>query len=336
MTMHNQTTEDTALQQASIWFARLTADDVTAQQRTDFINWVSQSSVNQSAYQQICATWGLFDELDDAAFDRLSAGVLDETSPMISKNTANRSLRWIAPALAIAASLVIVFVSLQLSGLWPAHQQMVEQVYATKHGQTRSVMLADGSTMKLNTDTELRFTGQRSTRTVILDRGEVFFDIAPDSKRPFIVRFGTAEVRVLGTAFNIYRQAELTQITVEHGRVQLSSDAAETSLILSENFAAYIDINGKISPANEIGLAQAMAWRDGNFIFGNSKLSEVVYQINRYVDLPILIEEEQVKNLEISGVFAINRIAELLNTLELIAPVTVERQEDGHQIIRSR
>ncbi|MEJ1964547.1 MAG: FecR domain-containing protein [Gammaproteobacteria bacterium] len=68
---------------------------------------------------------------------------------------------------------------------------------------------------------DVRFTGE--ARRVVLARGEVFFDVTHNPDLPFIVQAGSGEVRVLGTAFSVRRDGDDLLVTVERGRVQVSS-----------------------------------------------------------------------------------------------------------------
>lgn len=336
--MTSETVEHKALEAASIWFARLMADDVSESARAGFIVWLSESDANKSAYEDVCATWGEVDGLDEAVLAELSAKALPQT--VDAENDRTTGFKWLASSLAAAAVLIAAFVGMPLlntSMLNTAQVEApVEYAYTTAHGETRTVTLADGSEITLNTDTTIRTVFSDGTRKVTLERGEAFFDVARDETRPFTVGFGAGQVKVLGTRFNVYRKETGTQIFVEHGRVEVGSASTSDTRVLTVNQGVNLNHDGVLDAATAFDLEQAIAWKNGNFDFRNTKLSDMVTQINRYARLDVIIEDEAVKNLEIDGAFAINRIPELLTTLELVLLVDVEVQSDGKRLIVAR
>ncbi len=95
--------------------------------------------------------------------------------------------------------------------------------FVSPTGQQERFSLSDGTSIMLNSSAALdvRFTGE--ARRVVLARGEVFFDVTHNPDLPFIVQAGSGEVRVLGTAFSVRRDGDDLLVTVERGRVQVSS-----------------------------------------------------------------------------------------------------------------
>ncbi|PHR92671.1 MAG: hypothetical protein COA69_07530 [Robiginitomaculum sp.] len=332
--MTTQVDNNKALNAASTWFARLMADDVSEAERAGFIIWLSESEAHKTAYEDICVTWGEVDGLDTSVLETLSAKALPQT--LHANNDRKTGFKWLASSLAAAAVLIVAFVGMPMLNTVLGEQSPVEYAYTTGHGETRTVTLADGSEITLNTDTSVRAMFNQGTRKVILERGEAFFDVVRDETRPFTVGFGGGRVTVLGTRFNVYRQEAGTQVFVEHGRVEVSGLATPNTLILAVDQGANLDVNGELSTENAFVLEQAIAWKNGNFVFRDTKLSDMATQINRYARLDVIIEDEAVKNLEISGTFAINRIPEILTTLELAMPVDVEVQSDGKHLIVAR
>lgn len=331
--MTSETVEHKALEAASTWFARLMADDVSESARADFIVWLSESDANKSAYEDVCATWGEVDGLDEAVLAELSAKALPQT--MGAENDRKTGFKWVASSLAAAAVLIAAFVGMPMLNTVQV-EAPVEYAYTTEHGETQTVTLADGSEITLNTDTSIRTVFSDGTRKVILERGEAFFDVARDEARPFTVGFGAGQVKVLGTRFNVYRKETGTQVFVEHGRVEVRSVSTADTRVLTVNQGVNLNQDGVLDADTTFDLEQAIAWKNGNFDFRNTKLSDMVAQINRYARLDVIIEDEAVKTLEIDGTFAINRIPELLTTLELVLPVDVEVQSDGKRLIKAR
>ena len=118
---------------------------------------------------------------------------------------------------ALAASLT-VFVGIRLTVVGPDAVR-----YATKTGEMRTIALADGTTVEMNTASTLAVTFTGQERHVTLDQGEALFRVAKDGARPFLVTVGGRDVRDVGTVFNILRDHARTVVTVESGKVSVSS-----------------------------------------------------------------------------------------------------------------
>jgi transmembrane sensor len=93
------------------------------------------------------------------------------------------------------------------------------------------VLLQDGSVFQLNDHSRVRVNLTESTRHVLVESGEVFFEVSPDFRRPFDVQAGTAKFIAKGTAFSVRKDEDgKVETTVTHGIVccQTLSDRATT------------------------------------------------------------------------------------------------------------
>jgi transmembrane sensor len=118
--------------------------------------------------------------------------------------------------------------------LWIARD--TARSYSTGIGEQRTIQLMDGSTVELNarSKVEVRLTERR--RDVALIEGQALFHVAKDKLRPFVVRAGEAEVRAVGTEFDVYKKQAETVVTVVEGRVETypgSDGAAAAAILLS-------------------------------------------------------------------------------------------------------
>jgi ferric-dicitrate binding protein FerR (iron transport regulator) len=114
---------------------------------------------------------------------------------------------------AIAASILLVSVALVMYFLTPSG------VYTTALGEQRSLALADGSTVQLNSLSQVRIRYTEHQRTVYLVEGQALFQVAKDTARPFVVYSDQTRVRAVGTQFDVYRKSDGTIVTVVEGRV---------------------------------------------------------------------------------------------------------------------
>ncbi|SHL13358.1 FecR family protein [Chitinophaga jiangningensis] len=155
-------------------------------------------------------------------------------------------------------------------------------------GRQYKVMLPDGTIAWLNADSHLRYPTRFDgpERRVEL-QGEAYFDVAQQATQPFIVHTSTVEVQALGTAFNINSYADEAQITTTlvSGAVQVQSLSAKK--VLRPGQQEVIKGNTSIT-LNDGNVAQAIAWKEGNFYFDDTTLPEILRQFSRWYDVEVV------------------------------------------------
>jgi len=157
----------------------------------------------------------------------------------------------------------------------------------TPRGGQFQVYLPDGSMVYLNAASSLTFpvAFNGAERSVTM-RGEGYFEIAKDPKKPFKVTTGSQTVEVLGTHFNIagYDDEPLVT-TLAEGKVKVSISSSSKSITLKPDDQSTV-ADGGITVA-EVNAADVIAWKDGSFIFSNSSLKDVLRQISRWYDVEV-------------------------------------------------
>ncbi len=177
--------------------------------------------------------------------------------------------------------------------------------YATQLGEIRKVSLSDGSTVDINTSSILNVALHTDARNVVLHRGEAWFEVAKDPKRPFLVKAGVARFRAVGTAFSVRRMNEDAELLVTEGRV-------EAWLSGSDGGRVMIDAGSKIllgpdtplrpeSAPDEI--ERSLAWRGGQISLGGETLLEAADEFNRYNRRKLLIDNPVLARRQFVGLF---------------------------------
>lgn len=168
-------------------------------------------------------------------------------------------------------------------------------------GGEYQIMLADGTKVWLNSASKLTFpqyfTG--SERRVTLS-GEAFFEVARDTKKPFIVETARMDVKVLGTRFNVnaYEDNEVVSATLVDGSVEVSSGNRQTIRLVPGEQAC--DKGGGLEK-REVNVRLYTSWIDGKFMFNNTELEEIAKQISRWYDVQIFFSNENVKKVRFTG-----------------------------------
>jgi transmembrane sensor len=242
----------------------------------------------------------------------------------------------VGAGIALAASVLLALLLAPQLGF-----DQDQQIFRTRLGEQLTIDLADGSHVTLNTDSRLQVDLGEDRRELLLSRGEAFFDVAKDPDRPFIVRAGNAEVRALGTAFNIYlRDDEESTITVTEGVVRVTeldapaSRAADVALLyVNQSIAS--DAGGLASPVTSDS-ETTLAWRDGKIVAHNMKLLTLVGELSRYHPRQIVIPDAEVGQMTVSGVFELKDPDTTLRALERSLAVRSIVLADGSvQLIRA-
>ncbi len=211
------------------------------------------------------------------------------------------------------------------------------QQFQTKFGEQRSVLLADGSRVTLNTASTIQVRLNAERRSVTLVRGEALFEVAHDTNRPFEVHAGNAVLRAVGTQFNVDLRADRTVVTVVDGRVAVvgrdGKDPDPRLPILSAADRLVIGRSGAGQPEHGINVDTETAWTHRQLVFERRPLSEVAEEFNRYNLARIDIRSPALRNEAVTGTFQSNDRASFIAFIEGIPGVHVIDDGMGGHIV---
>ncbi|AMX03228.1 FecR family protein [Microbulbifer thermotolerans] len=325
---------DEQLDQACAWIARLRSDKVSSTDRREFAKWLSVSAANRRAFDQMAELWGDLGALAHLPIDQLFPESRPSPKPASEQQKNARTAatdsrrfisRWTISGGLVAACLAI---ALWLGNPW-SFGGLREQTYVTQVGETRTVTLADGTLVQLNTNTELRVAYSREERHTRLLRGEAYFDVVRQTARPFTVAAGKANIRVLGTEFNVERNPENTRVSVTDGVVAVSEAESSSglhpeSVKLTKNQKISVS-SGGLSEVGRTSAEEALDWTRGVLVFEHTPLAEVLEELNRYLKVPAAADP-RVRDRLVSGTF---ELSDPDNTLKAIAAALDLYQDDS-------
>lgn len=219
-------------------------------------------------------------------------------------------------------------------------------VYETRLGEQNAITLADGSTIQLNTNSRVQVNYTRHQRNIVLNQGEAFFQVSPDSRRPFKVLAGGGLVKAVGTAFAVRLNHRSVEVTVTEGKVTIAAGVlpkSESSANSDEATAAAVDLASlgvgqrvvfdpsspsniaeAISTLEDKALEQQLDWRDGMLQFTGESLQEVVREMSRYTNIQIEIADPTISDLSIGGQFDVGDSETMLNVLAGVFDIEVQ------------
>ena len=286
--------------QAMAWAVRVQSPDASAGDWSALTDWLEASEDHVAAFDQAEALLARVEAEAPAiqeALNRPSAKVLEfkprEKAP--PHRPANDRGRWSAIA-AVAACLII------MPAAWNASQG-AETVYRTGIGETRNLVLSDGSRIQLDAGSELKVRLGWFQRSVAMGQAQASFDVAKDPKKPFIISVGDQQVKVVGTAFNIRHFQNQTTVTVRRGIVEVSQPKAPAApiarLLVGDQLTHTQGQMGGL--AAKVDTTTAYAWTQGQMICVDRPLAEIVAEVNRRYPVPIAVSESAGR-LKFSGV----------------------------------
>ena len=201
-----------------------------------------------------------------------------------------------------------------------------------KCGEYR-LCLADGSLVIMNSESRLRFpvefTGDK--REVYLE-GEACFKVAEDTEKPFIVHTAKADVRVLGTVFNVsaYSGEINTKVTLVNGKVQVNVGSVERLLIPDQQFV----LNNETSEivVQEVDAQNDIAWTNGLFRFDAMPLGQLMIRLGRWYDITYEFKDVSLQNVRFTGGF--RKYDDIRHIVGMIGEITnVAFKVDGNKVI---
>jgi len=284
------------VREAANWFTRLNEPPIETEELEAFSAWKAKPE-NRAAYERLedinRAMLTLNDDPDmrQAKADALARGAARRRQRFASWRTSPRAIGILAAACVVAAIGAAAVLRLP--------------TYSTRIGETFSATLEDGSRIQLNTDSAVRVRYSAGQRRIELLRGQAMFQVAHNAQRPFIVASGDAEVRALGTRFDVRRLGQTMRVVLAQGSVEVTDKSVrETPWRLTAGQALALGPKVKVAPiAQSVDVPSATSWTTGSVTFEGVALSEAVAELNRYRRDKIILAPGVPVGRPIGGVF---------------------------------
>jgi transmembrane sensor len=239
-----------------------------------------------------------------------------------------KSRRTVRVAVGLAASLVVAACLGWFAITRP-------EQFQTRVGEQRSVLLADGSRVTLNTASKIEVRLRRDRRVIQLVQGEALFEVAHDAARPFDVHVSGVVVRAVGTQFDIDRRATRTVVTVVEGRVAMvvAGTGAKPLPLLFEGDRVVIGGTGPGQPQHGVNLSEVTAWTQRQLVFQRRPLGEIAEEFNRYNAGKVEIRSQALRDQEVTGTFRSDDVASFVTLLAGIPGVHVTGSEGSGYVV---
>lgn len=185
-------------------------------------------------------------------------------------------------------------------------------------GGEYQLTLADGTKVWLNSDSEIKYPVQfNKDKRKVWIAGEVYFDVAHNKEKPFVVDVRDVEIGVLGTEFNVeaYSDQKFISTSLVEGSVKLRKNAE--SVIIKPDQKAVIGDDERQFAIQNVDAKSIALWKDGIFYFKEASLGTIMEKLERWYDIKVFFSNQSVINkrfsVEVKRYEDINKILDILS-----------------------
>lgn len=280
--------DSTVIEQVADWLVLIQSDDVTEFDIKRLNLWLAQNKAHRDAWQQ--ANHFLTN------IEHLPSSVNSQTMLTLNQQGRRRVVKLFSALFAIPTTGYLTV----RSGL---HHRVIAD-YQTAVGESKTVTLADGSVLELNTQTKITTSFNQDQRGLNLLAGEIF--ITTDKNHgevlpPFRVITEHGVIEALGTAFNVKAMEQSVEVEVTEHAVLVTTEHVELMVNKGESlkFSRY-ETQPKV---NKLQLSSM--WRKGLFVATSLPLFQLIEELGRYHHRLVNIDKS-IKNIQVSGTFDIH------------------------------
>lgn len=226
--------------------------------------------------------------------------------------------------------------SAQILSVAPASSETIYNQLIVPQGKRSAITFGDGTRVWINSGSRIIYpVGFEKDRRELFVEGEIFLDVAKDEKRPFVVKTGGMDIKVLGTTFNVKACGGDSdcQVVLVCGKVEVELNGNRS--VLSPNQMFSYDARTSRTSVSSVDAADYIAWKDGYYLFRQQPLSAILNKLAEYYGTAFKWDE-RVCPLTCSGKLDLKEdLDEVLHALEKTAPIRIRRSdgEEGYEII---
>ncbi|HCE58372.1 MAG TPA: hypothetical protein DER09_11210 [Prolixibacteraceae bacterium] len=313
--------------------AKYLNNEVNPVEKSEVEAWIDLSEENREELEQsrkMLDSVDAFYKADDfnsvAAWQKVQSKMHEPQLRVVQKNNVRKEV--ISHFYKVAA-IVVFAVLLGSAGYYFGFRNKVTEVYSEIISAEKQVIseytLPDGSVVALNSNSKLVFPRnfKGNTREVTI-YGEAFFDVKPDASKPFIINAGNAQVKVLGTSFNVkaYPENETVEVVVATGKVQVSGKTGSavnnnTPILLVPGEKGIVANNGSLPAKMENTNPNYLAWKTHDFVFNEIPLRDVIDCLEKTYHVDIEVTQPELNDLKLTAHFENKPIDFVLNVVRL-------------------
>ncbi len=327
--------------------AKYLSNEVNSREKLEVETWLNQSDENRDELEQsrkmlmnIDAFYKAKSFDSGAAWNNIKAKINPSEMKIIHRKKTGKE---VFTKLYKYAAIIVFAVLLGSAGYYFGFRNKITEVYTEIISTPKQVIneytLPDGSVVALNSNSKLvypkHFKG--NTREVTI-YGEAFFDVKPNPEKPFIINAGKAQVKVLGTSFNVsaYPESETVEVVVKTGKVQVTSKKSESEPELKEVFLTPGEKGTLFNKENILKKSENsnpnyLAWKTHDFIFKEVPLGEVFQCLENTYHVEIQVNEPELNDLVLNAQFDKKSIDFILNVVSLTFNLELSFEDEQYK-----
>lgn len=283
-----------ALDDAMDWLLRLQSAGDDPQILSEFERWLARSAANRDAWKQARRSWDALGRVPPVHTARWAS----RRRKRPARRGARRRRMAVAGAAAALAACLVLFLQPRLH-IW------MKADYVSAVGETRRIVLEDGSRVLLNTDSAISVGHEGGGRSVALLKGEAFFEVRPDPAAPFTVEAADMAVTVVGTAFDVRITDDGGTVGVSEGEVHVhvpgNADAG-TARLRRGDFLTYDHAAGT-TRVRALPTDRYAGWHDGRLFLKDVTVGDAVEDLRRYYRGLILLPDSALAKRKVTGLY---------------------------------
>ncbi len=267
----------------------------------------------------------------DAVLHRIHHTINLKEAQDTKTHTFVRRLRLFAATAAAAVLIFMASVGVWYSGHMGLFQKEVFYTVSSVRGQSSSVTLSDGSKVWLNGESSVVYSSRYGTDSRNLElKGEGFFDVAKNTKLPFVVEVGDIQITALGTKFNVdaYETGEAVKVTLEEGSVRVNK--ADRSAMLKPGMQASVD--DQSMDVKKVDTELYTSWYQGRIVFKDERLGTITDQLEKMYDVKFIYRSDTLRSYRYRGTISLDN--SILKALEMLRVSTgIRYRVEGEKVI---
>jgi ferric-dicitrate binding protein FerR (iron transport regulator) len=224
------------------------------------------------------------------------------------------------------AAILVLGTGIMYSALNYYDNQVIKIL--TKEKADTKVMLPDGSIVWIDNFSEFSYPKKFSNRgREVSLKGQAYFEVTKDTKRPFTIQTANADMKVIGTSFNIrsYREEDDLELTVYTGKVLFESEKkievdAGSQLVLRKKDKQVVQ--------SRLKNLNSLAWRGGQLKFENYELKEVFHDLGRCFGVKFIVEDTAILKCHFNGTFFEPKLLEVLEIIKYTLNIEYEKSKN--------
>jgi len=298
--------------------------DLSSSESLQLADWINQKEENKEFLFGLKEAYMLsrWEELRDKADTAEGWSALSET---INETSSSFSGKKIMMIVRYAAAAIVIFSFGFLFNAVLQHDDPALNTVSTAYGEQSTVILNDGTKIKLNENSSLTYPGKfsKQTRNVTLS-GEAFFEVKHNEKKPFLVHVGAYTVKVLGTKFNVdaYTDKVYSYTSLKEGKIQIIDNSKDSKILSELKPGTQICYNKRTSEyfVTEIDKEEIADWTNGQMVIKRETLEEVAKVLEKKYGYTISIQNNKISKLVYNITIEDESLEEILGNIHFITP----------------